>query len=42
MTDKYRNFAELEQYETADEDYTLLYRFVNTLREALLIFKGQL
>jgi phage replication-related protein YjqB (UPF0714/DUF867 family) len=26
MTDKYKNFAELERYETADEDYTLLYR----------------
>lgn len=26
MADKYKNFAELEQYETADEDYTILYR----------------
>nr|NJM04022.1 poly-gamma-glutamate hydrolase family protein [Desulfobacula sp.] len=26
MTDKYKNFAELEQSETADEDYTILYR----------------
>jgi phage replication-related protein YjqB (UPF0714/DUF867 family) len=40
MTDKYKNFAELEQYETADEDYTILYRGLDSKLAVMALHGG--